>query len=57
MKSKYRDFLLNKIIEKVVEKSQMCISVGLTKVRQIFNTTQLIDKDYENCSIKLKILY
>ena len=57
-KNKYRDYLLNKIDENGVEKSQMYILDGLTKLRQICNATSLVptDEDFGNYSIKLEIL-
>lgn len=57
-KNKYRDYLLNKIDENGVEKSQMYILEGLTKLRQICNSTALINEeaDYGNYSAKLEIL-
>jgi len=57
-KNKYRDYLLNKIDENGVEKSQMYILEGLTKLRQICNSTALIneEEDYGNYSVKLENL-
>lgn len=57
-KNKYRDYLLNKIDENGAEKSQMYILEGLTKLRQICNSTALIndEADYGNYSAKLEIL-
>lgn len=57
-KDKYKDYLLNKIDENGVAKSQMYILEGLTKLRQICNSTELIndDVDYGNYSAKLEIL-
>lgn len=57
-KNKYRDYLLNKIDENGVENSQMYILEGLTKLRQICNSTALIndEEDYGNHSVKLDIL-
>lgn len=58
-KNEYRDYLLHKIDENGVEKSQMYILEGLTKLRQICNSTQLINKgeeDYGNFSAKLELL-
>lgn len=57
-KDKYRDYLLNKIDENGVAKSQMYILEGLTKLRQICNSTALIneEEDYGNFSIKTEIL-
>lgn len=57
-KNKYRDYLLNKIDENGVEKSQMYILDGLTKLRQICNSTALIpsEEDFGNYSVKLESL-
>ena len=57
-KNKYRDYLLNKIDENGVEKSQMYILEGLTKLRQICNSTALIpsEEDFGNYSVKLETL-
>jgi SNF2 family DNA or RNA helicase len=57
-KDKYRDYLLNKIDENGVAKSQMYILEGLTKLRQICNSTALIneEEDYGNFSVKTEIL-
>ncbi|HEY9220609.1 MAG TPA: DEAD/DEAH box helicase [Lutibacter sp.] len=57
-KNKYRDYLLNKIDENGAEKSQMYILEGLTKLRQICNSTALTndEEDYGNYSAKLEIL-
>ncbi len=57
-KNKYRDYLLNKIDENGVEKSQMYVLEGLTKLRQICNSTALInnEEDYGNYSAKLELL-
>lgn len=57
-KNRYRDYLLNKIDENGVEKSQMYVLEGLTKLRQICNSTALInnEEDYGNYSAKLEIL-
>lgn len=57
-KNKYRDYLLNKIDENGVEKSQMYILDGLTKLRQICNSTALIpsEEDFGNYSVKLEAL-
>ena len=57
-KNKYRDYLLHKIDENGVEKSQMYILEGLTKLRQICNSTALIneEEDYGNYSVKLENL-
>lgn len=57
-KNKYRDYLLNKIDENGVEKSQMYILEGLTKLRQICNSTALVpsEEDFGNYSVKLETL-
>ncbi|GBU09147.1 hypothetical protein AwWohl_02850 [Gammaproteobacteria bacterium] len=57
-KDKYRDYLINKINDNGAEKSQMYILEGLTKLRQICNSSALIsdDEDYGNYSIKLDVL-
>jgi SNF2 family DNA or RNA helicase len=57
-KNKYRDYLLNKIDENGVAKSQMYILEGLTKLRQICNATSMIndEEDYGNYSVKLENL-
>jgi SNF2 family DNA or RNA helicase len=57
-KNKYRDYLLNKIDENGVAKSQMYILEGLTKLRQICNSTALVptEEDFGNYSVKLESL-
>lgn len=57
-KNQYRDYLLNKIDENGAEKSQMYILEGLTKLRQICNSTALIptEEDFGNYSVKLETL-
>lgn len=57
-KDKYRDYLLNKIDENGVGKSQMYVLEGLTKLRQICNSPELLndDLDYGKSSIKLDVL-
>ena len=57
-KNKYRDYLLNKIDENGVAKSQMYILEGLTKLRQICNSTALVptEEDLGNYSVKLESL-
>jgi len=57
-KNKYRDYLINKIDENGVENAQMYILEGLTKLRQICNSTALIndDEDYGSHSVKLDLL-
>tara|TARA_R110002072_G_scaffold271987_1_gene432042 strand:+ start:22040 stop:25708 length:3669 start_codon:yes stop_codon:yes gene_type:complete len=58
VKEEYRDYLLNKIDEHGVEKSQMYVLQGLTKLRQICNSPELIKDDFNHgkASIKLDIL-
>lgn len=57
-KNKFRDYLLEKIDENGVEKSQMYVLEGLTKLRQICNSPQLLndEEDYGSASIKLDLL-
>ncbi|MCO5234488.1 MAG: DEAD/DEAH box helicase [Chitinophagales bacterium] len=57
-KDKYRDYLLNKIDENGVAKSQMYILEGLTKLRQICNSTGILneEEDYGSFSVKLETL-
>lgn len=57
-KNKFRDYLLNKIDENGVGKSQMYVLEGLTKLRQICNSPELLsdEEDYGKSSIKLDIL-
>jgi non-specific serine/threonine protein kinase len=57
-KNKFRDYLLNKIDENGVGKSQMYVLEGLTKLRQICNSPELLsdEEDYGKTSIKLDIL-
>ncbi len=57
-KDKYRDYLLNKIDENGVARSQMYILEGLTKLRQICNSTALIneEEDFGQFSVKLETL-
>lgn len=57
-KNKYRDYLMNKIDENGVENAQMYILEGLTKLRQICNSTAMIndEEDYGNHSVKLDLL-
>lgn len=54
-KLKIRDYLLKQVEENGVANSQMYILEGLTKLRQICNSTALIndEEDYGNSSIKL----
>ncbi len=57
-KNKFRDYLLKQIEDNGVASSQMYILEGLTKLRQICNSTALIndEEDYGNNSIKLDTL-
>lgn len=57
-KNHYRDYLLNKIDENGVEKSQMYVLEGLMKLRQICNSPAIISdkEDYGSESIKLEML-
>ncbi len=57
-KKKFRDYLLGKIEENGVAKSQMYVLEGLTKLRQICNSPELLNdkEDYGKESIKLDIL-
>lgn len=57
-KNKYRDYILNKIDEDGIEKSQMYILEGLMKLRQICNATSILneEEDYGDFSIKLDTL-
>lgn len=57
-KNKFRDYLLEKIDENGIEKSQMYVLEGLTKLRQICNSPQLLndEEDYGSASIKLDLL-
>ena len=57
-KNHYRDYLLNKIDENGIAKSQMYVLEGLMKLRQICNSPAIISdkEDYGNASIKLEIL-
>ncbi len=57
-KDKYREFLLNKFEENGEAKSQMYVLEGLTKLRQICNSPQLLneEEEYSNASIKLDML-
>ncbi len=57
-KDKYRDFLLDKFKENGEAKSQMYVLEGLTKLRQICNSPQLLndEEEYSNSSVKLDIL-
>lgn len=57
-KHKYRDYLLQKIDENGAAKSQIYVLEGLTKLRQICNSPELLndEEDYGKSSIKLDIL-
>ncbi|MGY0407705.1 MAG: SNF2-related protein, partial [Polaribacter sp.] len=57
-RDKYRDYLLNKIDENGIGRSQMYVLEGLTKLRQICNSPELLsdDEDYGKSSIKLDML-
>lgn len=57
-KNKYRDYLINKIDENGAAKSQMYVLEGLTKLRQICNSPELLNdsEDYGKASIKLDLL-
>lgn len=57
-KDKYRDYLLQKIVENGVENSQMYVLEGLTKLRQICNSPELLneEEDYGKSSVKLDLL-
>jgi snf2 family protein len=57
VKKKYRDYLLSKISENGINKSQMYILEGLTRLRQICNSPALLDDaDYGDESVKLDTL-
>jgi len=57
-KNEYRDYLLNKIDENGIAKSQMYVLEGLMKLRQICNSPAIIsdNEDYGNASVKLDLL-
>lgn len=57
-KEKFRDYLLNKIDENGVAKSQMYVLEGLMKLRQICNSPELLndEEDYGTASVKLDVL-
>lgn len=57
-KDKYRDYLLQKINENGVENAQMYVLEGLTKLRQICNSPELLneEEDYGKSSVKLDLL-
>lgn len=53
-RNKYRNYLLNKVNEDGLEKSKIHILEGLTKLRQICDSPNLLSDDvYENDSIKI----
>lgn len=53
VKSYYRNEILGNIESKGLNKSQMLLLQGLTKLRQIANHPKMIDEDYEGASGKL----
>ncbi|UUV22650.1 DEAD/DEAH box helicase [Paenimyroides aestuarii] len=57
-KNRFREYILNQIEENGVANSQMYILEGLTKLRQICNSTALINEEesYGNYSVKLDTL-
>lgn len=55
-KSYYRNFILQSIEETGLGKSQMMVLQGLTKLRQLANHPQMIDKDYEGELGKFKAI-
>ena len=57
-KNKFRDYILKQIEDNGVANSQMYILEGLTKLRQICNSTALINEEesYGNYSVKLDTL-
>ncbi len=57
-KDKYREFLLNKFAENGEAQSQMYVLEGLTKLRQICNSPQLLseEEEYSSSSVKLDML-
>jgi SNF2 family DNA or RNA helicase len=57
-KNKYRDYLLQKFDENGAAKSQMYVLEGLTKLRQICNSAELLndEEDYGKSSVKLDLL-
>lgn len=57
-KDKYRNYLLDKFDEKGAAKSQIYVLEGLTKLRQICNSPELLndEEDYGKASVKLDIL-
>lgn len=58
-KKKYRDYLKEKVDENGVKKAQLYILEGLTKLRQVCNSTALVstkEEDYGNEAVKLDTL-
>ncbi len=57
-KNKYREYLLQKFEENGEGKSQMYVLEGLTKLRQICNSPQLLseEEEYTHASVKLDTL-
>ncbi|MEM6362501.1 MAG: DEAD/DEAH box helicase [Bacteroidota bacterium] len=53
VKSFYRDKILENIEAKGLNKSQLILLQGLTKLRQIANHPKMVDQDYEGASGKL----
>ena len=53
-KSYYRNRILQEIEEKGVNKSQMILLKGLTKLRQIANHPRMVDEEYQGDSGKLE---
>ncbi|MEM8565128.1 MAG: DEAD/DEAH box helicase [Bacteroidota bacterium] len=53
VKSFYRDKILENIEEKGLNKSQLILLQGLTKLRQIANHPKMVDQEYEGASGKL----
>jgi len=57
-KEKFRDYLMQKIDENGIAKSQFYVLEGLTKLRQICNSPELLndEEDYGKASVKLDVL-
>lgn len=57
-RNKYRDLLLNKIDDEGIDKSRFSALEGLTKLRQICDTPQLLngDEKYSSASAKIDLL-
>ncbi len=53
-KSYYRNFILERIEEEGMAKSQIVVLQGLTKLRQLANHPRMIDEEYEGESGKLE---